>query len=104
MSSEGTGERPAYVPAATLERIVDELTVLDVKLARADYPEGDPMRGFASVYHAAARLGLTDAGEDETAFLSRVRLRDLGPLLEASQSPNARSGTSSSPRSVASGE
>lgn len=106
MPREGTAERPAYVPAEELDRLVDDLTVDDVTRARRDYPEGDPMRGFAAVYHAAIRTGLTTADEPESEFLARVRIRDLTPLLARAQAtlPEGPSGTSSSPPSAASGE
>jgi hypothetical protein len=102
---DGTGA-PDYVSRDVLERLVDDLTVEDVRLARTEYPEGDPMRGFASVYHAAKRLGEVREGEDAGGFLARVRLRDLSPIMERATEtlPNARSGGGSSPTSAASGE
>lgn len=98
------GDRPAYVPAEELTRLVDELTVADIRRARADYPEGDSMRGFAAVFHAAKRLGLA-GDDDEDAFLSRVRIVDLTPLLARANAtlPEGPSGTSSSQPSAASG-
>lgn len=98
-------ERPAYVEREVLERLVDDLTVEDVRKAREEYPEGDPMRGFASVYHAAVRLGETEPDEAANAFLARVRLKDLTPILERATVtlPNVPSGTSSSPISAGSG-
>lgn len=100
----GTG--PDYVPREELGKLVDDLTVDDVRRARADYAEGDPMRGFAVVYHAAIRTGLAEANEDESAFLSRVRIADLTPLLAKANEtlPNAPSGIASLPPSVDSGE
>lgn len=93
-----------YVAAEILRRLVDDLTVEDVRRSRAEFPEGDPMRGFASVYYAAVRTGLTD---DETLeeFLARVRIKDLGPILTASAAslPEGPSDGGSSPPSVASG-
>lgn len=105
MTGEGTTSGD-YVPAEVLDRIVDELTVLDIKRARAAYAEGDPMRGFAAVYHAAERLGLTAGSESEDSFLARVRIIDLTPLLARANAtlPEGQGGTSSSPPSAASGE
>jgi hypothetical protein len=96
----------SYVPREILERLVDDLTVEDVRLARAEYPEGDPMRGFASVYFAALRTGAAKAEDGPSGFLARVRLRDLTPILEraAESLPNAPSGSASSPGSAGSGE
>lgn len=106
MTDTGTRERPEYVPAETIERLVDDFTVDDVRRARAEYPEGDPMRGFATVYWAAVRTGIAGDGESEEQFLARVRVRDLTPLLARAGAtlPEGPSGTSSSPPSVASGE
>ena len=53
-----------YVEREVLERLVDDLTVEDVRRAREQYPDGDPMRGFAAVYHAAVRLGDTEPDEE----------------------------------------
>jgi hypothetical protein len=97
----------AYVAREVLERLVDDLTVEDVRLARMEYPEGDPMRGFAAVYHAAKRSGdLASEGEDPGAFLSRVRLRDLAPIMDAAGDSlgEGRSGTATSPHSADTGE
>lgn len=94
-----------YVPAEVLERLVDELTVDDVKRGRAAYTtEGDPMRGFAAVYFAAVRTGYVN-GESEEAFLARVRVRDLTRFLAAAAEtlPNVPSGGPSSPLSAGSG-
>jgi hypothetical protein len=107
MSDATPAPAPAeYVAREILERLVDDLTVEDVRLARAEYPEGDPMRGFAAVYHAARRIGATENGEDAGAFLSRVRLRDLAPIMEAATASlgEGQIGTASSPRSADSGE
>lgn len=101
----GAGENGAgdpYLDRGTLARLVDNLTVEDVRLAQAEYAEGDPMRGFASVWHSARRELGADAG-DLSAFLSRVRLRDLAPLLEAPASGNAPSDGAGSPPSAVSG-
>lgn len=103
MSGEGTA---TYVPTETLERLVDELTVDDIRRGRLEFTtEGDPMRGFAAVYFAAKRLGLLEGDESIDAYLARVRIADLGPLLTKATAtlPNGPSGTSSSPPSVASG-
>lgn len=103
MTTEGTAGN--YVTSETLSRLVAELTVDDVRRARLEHTtEGDPMRGFASVYFAAKRLELHE-GDSEEAFLARVRISDLAPLLAdaAVTLPEGQSGTSSSPPSVASG-
>lgn len=104
MTAEGTSSAD-YVPAEELTRLVDNLTVADVKHARADYGEGDPMRGFAAVYYAAKRTGLA-GDDDEEAFLARVRIVDLTPLLARANAtlPEGPGGTSSSPPFAASGE
>jgi hypothetical protein len=94
-----------YVDREVLERLVDDLTVDDVRRAREEYPEGDPMRGFASVYHAAVRLEATLPDEPAAAFLARVRLRDLTPILEKATAtlPNVPIGSSTLPGSAGSG-
>ena len=96
---------PGYVERDVLEHLVDDLTVEDVRKAREEYPDGDPMRGFASVYHSAVRLGETEPDESANAFLARVRLRDLTPILERATVtlPNVPVDTSSSPGSAGSG-
>lgn len=94
-----------YVEREVLEHLVEDLTVEDVRKAREEYPEGDPMRGFASVYYAAVRLGETEPDESANAFLARVRLRDLTPILEAAAVtlPGVQPDTSSSRGSAGSG-
>jgi hypothetical protein len=96
---------PVYVDREVLERLVDDLTVEDVRKAREEYPEGDPMRGFASVYHAAVRLEETEPDEGANSFLARVRLKDLTPILERATAtlPNGPGPASSSPISAGSG-
>jgi hypothetical protein len=95
-----------YVPAEVLDRLAADLTVTDVAKGRAEHPEGDPMRGFAAIYHAAVRLGEADAGESQEDWLGRVRVRDLTAAMEraAASLPNAPASSASSPPSVASGE
>jgi len=95
---------PAYVSTEILERLVDDLTVEDVRLSRESYPEGDPMRGFAAVFYAAKRLGAID-GESIEGFLARVRLRDLTPILARSQEslPEGLGDGAISPTSAATG-
>jgi hypothetical protein len=95
----------AYVSAELLEQLVDDLTVEDIRLARADYPEGDPMRGFGAVYFAAKRIGVAN-GDGPSEFLGRVRLRDLSPIMEKATASmgNAQSGGGISLPSAASGE
>src|SRR5262245_46587654 len=78
-----TEAKVEYVEREVLEQLVADLTVEDVRRARAEFPDGDPMRGFASVFYAATRTGAAN-GDDLSAFLSRVRLRDLGPILDKS--------------------
>jgi hypothetical protein len=101
VSGAGGDGAGAYISRDELERLVDDLTVEDVRLAQAEYPEGDPMRGFASVYHAAKRTGVTTG--DVSAFLSRVRLRDLAPLLDEGARAGKVSDGSASPISADTG-
>jgi hypothetical protein len=104
--SGGDGAGIQYVPADVLARLVDDMTVEDVRLAQQDYPEGSPMRGFGAVYYAAVRTGATDGVEDASSFLGRVRLRDLTPIMAAASDalPNELPGGGTSPPSAGSGE
>lgn len=104
MSGEGT-DRTEYVPREVLERLAEDLTVADVTRGREEYPDGDPMRGFAAIYHAAQRTGYLN-GESVDQFLSRVRVRDLVIATNAAEItlPEGLGGGGTSLPSAATGE